>query len=493
MLDKRLHIIAIVFVVCFGILFLQLNNLQYKSASSLLDSKYNLQKVSKQVYLPRGEILASDGTVLAESVPVKDVYKYQREYPLSSLTEDITGYDSIYYGTSGLENYYDSILTTHNQPASSLHGLLTTGPTTDNIVTTLNLQLQRVAQQALAKYKYGAVVAIDPSNGDILAMYGKPTFNPNLLAQHSIHAEQAAYQALNPTSLSTPLLSEAYQQRFAPGSTFKVVTSSAVYQDNPSIATHYYPYVTQISLPDTSNTLHNYAYESCGGTMPVLLEVSCDTGYAQIGLALGAQNLSNEALAFGFDQVPPIDLTGAVASNFPSAASFANQLPFLAYSAIGQGNVQASCLQMAMVVAGVANGGVIMTPHLMSKVVDSFGQTVQTYVPKPYKFATSPSTAKSVTKDMELVVSGPQGTANNLGFPSSQQIAAKTGTAQTVAGAGSNNWLVTFGPNNGTSKPLVAVAAVVPYYPGIGTDTTGDQIAGPVAASVLETAISLGL
>lgn len=493
MLDRRLHIIAVVFIICFGILFLQLNNLQFKSASSMLTSKYDLHKVAKQVYLPRGEILASDGTVLAQSVPTKDPYKYQREYPYGALTEDITGYDSIYYGTSGIENYYDAILTTHNSPSSSLNGLLTTGPTTDNIVTTINMQLQQLARQEVSRFKIGAVVAIDPSNGDILAMYGAPTFNPNLLAQHNIAAEQAAYTALNPISPSTPLLSTAYQQRYAPGSTFKVVTSSAVYDHNPSIATHYYPYVTKISLPDTNQQLHNYASESCGGQMPVLLEVSCDTGYAQIGLALGAQNLAGEAEGFGFDQIPPIDLSGAVASNFPSAASFANQLPFLAYSAIGQGNVQATCLQMAMVAAGIANGGVIMTPHVMEKVVDSFNQTVKTYVPTPWKFATSPSTAQAVTKDMQLVVSGSQGTANNLGFPSSQQIAAKTGTAQTVAGAGSNNWLVAFGPNNGTSKPTIAVAAMVPYYPGIGTDTTGDQIAGPIAAAILEKALSLGL
>jgi peptidoglycan glycosyltransferase len=490
MIDKRLHIIAIVFLVCFGILFLQLNNLQFKSASSLVNSKYNPRKFTKQIYLPRGEILTSDGQVLAESVPVKDNFKYLREYPYGSLFADITGYDSIYYGTSGVENYYDSILSTHNSPSGSLNGLLTTGPTTDNVVLTLNTKLQQIAQQAVSKYQLGAVVAIDPANGDILAMYGTPTYNPNLLAQHNIAAEKQAYQALDPTSPTTPLLSVAYQQRYAPGSTFKVITSSAVYDHDPSLATHNYPAVTQIPLPDTTRTLHNYAYESCGGQMPVLLEVSCDTGYAQLGLALGPQNMATEANGFGFNQVPPIDLPNAAVSYFPSAASFSNQLPFLAYSAIGQGNVQATCLQMATVVAGIANGGVMMTPHVMDKIVNSLGQTVQKYVPKPWKFATSATTAASVTSDMELVAEG--GTAAGL-FPPGQHIAAKTGTGQTAAGAGSNNWLEAFGPNTGTSRPPVAVVAVVPYYQGLGIYTTGNQIAGPIVSQVLEAAVSMGL
>lgn len=489
-LDKRIQWIALILIGCFLLLFIQLNNLQIRQASHLTSLPYNFRNHQALLYFPRGSILTSDGTILATSKPTKDAFKELREYPTGSLFSDIVGYDSIYYGVTGVEAVYNSYLSMHPSSSSSLGGILTSQDTTDDVILTLSTKLQQVAVQALAKYPIGAVVAIDPQTGAVLAMYGKPTYDPNPLTSHNISQERAYFASLNPSSPTSPLLSVAYQQRYAPGSTFKVVTSSAVYQRDPSLATKNYPYLHYLTLPQSNSLLHNFANEGCGGQLPILLEQSCDTGFGQIGLDLGANNLAGEAQQFGFNQVPPIDLTNVAKSNFPSAASFATQLPFLAYSAIGQGNVQATALQMAMVAGAVANDGVMMVPHVLSQIQDSLGQTVKQYVPQPWLYSTTPSSASSVTSDMELVASA--GTASNL-FPPSQNIAAKTGTAQTSQAAGNNNWLVAFGPNGNGVKPQVAVAAVVPYFPGLPKDTTGDQIAGPVVETVLETALSLGL
>ncbi len=492
-IDRRIQGITVFLLICFAILFLQLNNLQFKSASGLVNSQYNGRTHSILLTLPRGSIVASDGTVLATSVPSHDIYKQQREYPLGELFADITGYDSIFYGVTGVEAEYDQYLKTHSNTGTSVSNILTNQETTDDVVLTVSPQLQKVAEQALANVQEGAVVAINPKTGAILAMYGKPTFDPNPIVSHSIPTEKAAVAALNPYTDTTPLRSMAYGRTFFPGSTFKIITSSAVFDHMPNLATQFIPYMNSLALPNSNQLLHNFGGETCGGVMSYLLEVSCDTGFGQIGLDLGADNLAGEANAFGFNQAPPIDLTGVSASVFPSAASFATQKPFLAYSAIGQGNVKASVLQMVLAGAAIANNGVIMTPHVMERIQDSLGQTVQTYTPKPWLYATTPATAASVTADMQLVVSGPRGTANIGLFPPNQGIAAKTGTAQNGVGQGNNNWLVAFGPNGNGQSPSVVVAAVVPYYPGLGFNTQGATTAGPIAAAVLEAALNMGL
>ena len=258
------------------------------------------------------------------------------------------------------------------------------------------------------------------------------------------------------------------------------------------MAAKVFPYQTQISLPDTTTTLSNYAHESCGGPLPTLLAVSCDTAYAQLGLSLGANNLHNEAQSFGFNQVPPLDVPGVAAAHFPKASSFAKNLPGLAYSAIGQENVAATALQMSLVAAAIANHGAIMAPHLMSQIRNSQDQVIKNYVPKLWKQATSAATASQVTQLMIGVVKN--GTAQGIAIPG-VQIAAKTGTAQTnliassnLSAGGSDNWMIAFAP---AQNPKIAIAVVVPSQKGLSFNSTGAAYAGPVVKAMIQTALGL--
>lgn len=506
-MDKRIRAMLGVLVGLFALLFLQLNNLQVRMAPSLDASKYEPASpgVKNPYAEPRGDIVTAGGKVLAASRPAKkgDPYGPQRYYPYGSLFEDVTGYfDAVDSSATGLEAEYNNYLIKHQPTASTLKGLLTEQSGTDSVATTVSYGLQKVAAEALAPYARGAIVAIDPQNGDILAMYGKPSFNPGLLASHNPKVVARNYKSLNPQSGTSPLVNFATQYTAAPGSTMKVVTTSAIFDHKPQIASQVFPNLGQLALPGTPLPLHNYANEVCGGTLANALAVSCDTTYAQIGLELGAKNLASEAAAFGFNRPPPIDLPPSEVAtpcfppvegqsyNVPSCPSSSaaaigpgNQ-PFIAYSAIGQGNVTESALQDALVTAAIANNGAMMTPHLMSAIVNDAGRIVDTYKPHVYLNSTSAKTAQSVRSLMLGVAS--YGTAAGL-FPANLHVAAKTGTAQ-VGGSGvcTTNWLVAMGPAGAGQTPRIAVAGVVPAQAGLACQETGAGIAGPAVAKVLD-------
>lgn len=499
-----MRVFALLLVACFVLLFLQLGNIQVRQSNALRHSPYTASAAGDPFAGARGEIVSSDGYVLAKSVPSKGSFPYQRVYPQGSLFADVTGYVDVVDSniSTGLEAEYGNpqgaaaasqYLLVHQYPTHGLNGLLTTRKGTDTITTTVSRRLQLVAERALGSYA-GAVVALDPRNGDILAMYSNPSFNPNKLASHDPKAVARYYSSLHPASGSSPLVNATTDLIHAPGSTFKIVTSSAVFDHKPSIAKQYFKPVSYIKLPNTSHLLHNYASEVCGGDIAASFAQSCDTAFGKIGMELGPANLAKEAHAFGFDKVPPIDLPPSEvrASNFPSASSFTKQDPVLAYSAIGQENVAESPLQDALVAGAVADGGTIMAPHLLSHVINDEGNIVATYHPHVWRKATSPDTAATVRAMMRGVVTDPNGTAAGVGFPPSLHVAAKTGTSQVGALGCSDNWLVATAPAGPGDVPRVAVAAFVPYQTGLSCSATGAQEAGPVVKAVLEAALGYG-
>ncbi len=480
-MDRQIRRLGLALAVLFVVLFLQLNNLQVLQASKLSNAPGNIRNTLDNFSRPRGVIQTADGVVVAKSVPTNDFYKFQRQYPEGPLFAQITGYFSFIYGSSGVEQTYTSQLAGRNLPLQHLSDLLTTRTNTEDVTLTISNQLQQVAASSLGQHS-GSVVALNPTNGNILAMYSSPSFDPNPLASHDQNTQRNAWNlyTLDPNQ---PMLARAYRRTYAPGSTFKVVTASAALDRDPVLATKVYPQASSIPLPQTNLTLSNFEHETCGGTLPDLLKFSCDTGFGQMGLDLGPDNLSAEATTFGFNKKPPLDIP-AVASSFPPASSFAQNKPGLAYSAIGQQDVSATALQMGLVASGIANGGVIETPHVMSEIRDNEGRQVESFGTRPWQQATSQSTAKTVRDDMVGVVNG--GTATNVAIPN-VQVAAKTGTAQTSTGSGNNNWLIGFAP---ADNPTVAVAVVVPAQPGLGSDTTGAQIAGPIFKTVLQAALA---
>lgn len=489
-MDRRIRRLGLFLILLFGVLFIQLNNLQVVQSKKLSSAPGNTLSLSSTLTEPRGSIVARNGTVLAQSTPVSDKYHFQRVYPNGPLYADVTGFDSIIYGMDGIEASYNDYLKAQPNPIKNLSDLFSNKYVTDTVVLSLSTKLQADAAKSLGSLK-GAVVAIDPSTGGILALYSSPSYDPNLLASHSGAVEQQAWKKYQ-SDPGQPMLARAYRRAYPPGSTFKIVTTSAIFDHAPNIATEVFPYQTQIKLPNTVNTLSNYAHESCGGALAVLLAVSCDTAYAQIGMQLGAQNLYTEAYSFGFDQVPPLDLPSVAASNFPTPSSFARNIPGLAYSSIGQENVSATALQMALVAAGIANSGAIMVPHLMTQVRNSQDQVVKSYKPKIWKQATSSATAAQVNKLMVGVVQN--GTAAGIAIPG-VEIAAKTGTAQTnlvassnLSAGGSENWMIAFAP---AQNPQIAVAVVVPTQQGLSFNSTGAAYAGPIVKSMIQTALGL--
>ena len=331
-------------------------------------------------------------------------------------------------------------------------------------------------------------MAVDPKTGAVLADYSTPTFDPNALASPDVAAEKLAgfsYFNQKDSEGFLPGIPLATEATFPPGSTFKVVTTAAVYNLAPQLSNFAFSEASSTPLPHSDKVLNNDGGTPCGGDIETMLPQSCDPGYGLLGIALGAPTLAKQAGLFGYNATPPLDLPKAWVGTpfFPIASSLTppNQA-LLAYSAIGQLNDKASALSNALVAAGIANGGVIMTPYLVQQVTDSDGAVVSTHHPTPWMTATSPQAAAGVTALMKLVVT--QGTADQVGFPPSLDAAVKTGTAQTgTPSANTDDWMIGFAP---ASNPVVAVAVVVPNQNFVDT---GAGVAGPVMKAMLEAAL----
>ncbi|MGH9125176.1 MAG: peptidoglycan D,D-transpeptidase FtsI family protein [Acidimicrobiales bacterium] len=479
-MNKQIRIAGVGVVVLFLILFFQLNNLQVFDASALNNNHLNTRLALAKFSTKRGDLVSSDGVVLATDMPTSDDFKYLRQYPTGPLFGQITGFFSLTYGEEGAERQFDADLTGANAPLQlpkSLKDLTINQDRSQTVTLTLSNKLQQLASTELGN-RLGSVIALDPTTGSILAMYSNPSYDPSDLASHTLATERSYWQSEN-AATGQPLLSGSYRERFFPGSTFKVITSSAVYDHDPALASMVFPTLSALPLPNAGGqVLSNFAGEACGGALPDLFRVSCNSGFAAIGLQLGATSLASEADSFGFDKKIPIDLPEAAQSYFPPASSFVNDMPGLAKSAIGQENVQAVPLGMALVAAGIANGGVIMTPHVLDHVSNSQGQVVSKYQAKPWITATSPGTAAQMTQLMETVVQSGTGVAAQI---PGIQVAGKTGTAQT----GQNTihaWFVSFAP---ATAPKVVVAVLVENQPE-GNDAQGGTIAAPIAKAMMQ-------
>jgi peptidoglycan glycosyltransferase len=499
-MGRRIRWVGIIMVLCFALIIVQLANIQFGKAHKLATSPYNPRVALLKYDNQRGIIYAADGTtVLAKSVATPKntsgyPYHYVREYPEGPLYAGITGYDSAlnfgYHG--GIEETYNSYLIAHSQGPQNL-GQLVFGQKipsiTDNVTLTVQPSLQQKAWDALTTLppganKDGAIVVLDPATGAVEAMVSNPTYDPNVLVSPSLSAEQLGYLSYTTKDHEGfyPLSPIATRYAFAPGSTFKVITSTAAYNLKPSLATFDYPVQPCQTFTNSNVELCDQS-GPCGGTMVAMLPASCDPGYGELGVQEGAPVLEKQAELFGYNTVPGIDLPNVVASVFPNIP--ADSDAFLAYSAIGQYNVQATALQNAMVAEGIANGGVVMTPHLMSQIRDSQGNVVESYGPKALPRTATQAAATQVTALMEGVVK--VGTASGVGFPSYLCAAVKTGTAQTSPTQKvTETWMIGFAPAN---DPKVAVAVVVPEQ-SIASD--GASVAGPIMKAVLEAAVPAG-
>lgn len=433
----------------------------------------------------RGQIVAADGTVLAETVeaPGDGQFEFQRQYPTGDLFGHITGYFNFNFGAGGVERTYNDELAgeTAEQELRSLSDLFVERSNIGDVVLTLRSDAQQIARDALGEQR-GSVVALDPRDGSILAMWSFPSYDPNLLSSHDLAAAQQAREQLE-ADPGRPLRSRTYQERFPPGSTFKVVTGSTgvdlgvVTPESPD-----YPVSSSYDIDFTDDDLNNFGGSSCGGTLFHILAVSCNTAFAEMGVeTIGEQAMVGGANAFGFNDRPPLDLPAGANSVFNTDFPADQGNGPLARQSIGQGDVAATPLEMALMAAAVANDGVIMTPHVMSEVRDQDGEVESEYEPNEWRRAVSSDTAETMRQAMVGVVE--DGTATRLAIDGIE-VGGKTGTASLEPQPGSHAWIIGFAGPPG-EQATVAVAVIVESQEGL-SEATGGRVAAPIARAVME-------
>jgi len=484
--NRALRRISIAVLVMFLLLLVNINYLQGFEPTSLASKPNNARAFEAQFQNQRGSIVTGDNVTIAESRPSNDIYKYQRYYPFGPKYAPVTGYDTLYSQT-GIEYYENSVLNGSDSSLTvrNLIDLLTGKQRKGASVTvTVNSKAQNAAWNALASMtngKPGAVVALDPQTGAILAMASYPSYDPNLLATHDGNKLNAADKALIEQP-GNPLLNRAINFTWPPGSTFKIVTSSAYLTKNPASTPQTSVYSpTQLKLPQTTHILTNNDGEVCGdgsGHAPLITAFaqSCDTTFGSLGMTLTGPTLNHFATLFGMNsgslKIPmPVTPSNYVIPPSPALTAF---------SAIGQYSDTVTPLQEAMFAAAIANGGKLMTPYLVRQVTASDLSTVQTTAPTQLSQAVSPTVATQVGQMMLAAVQNPDGTANAfnagvVGFT----MAGKTGTAQNgVNNSGLNDAVFTcYAPYD---NPQIAVGVIIQ---GGGYGATA---AAPIAVQVIK-------
>jgi penicillin-binding protein A len=498
--SKQIRNLGVFLALCYVALFLQVNRLTVFDADELQDHPRNTRTLVRDFSSPRGDIVTADEVLLAESVPADDRFQLQRVYPeeTAELFAHVTGHFAFELGSTGVEREYNGYLTGDDIGFSidRLDELFVDREVVGDVVLSLRADVQEAARDGLGDQP-GSVVALDPRTGEILALWAFPSYDPNALATHDFDAAEQASGLLS-ADPAKPTVARSFQDNFFPGSTFKVVTATAgveggtVTEDSPD-----YPvsdaYQPQVNGQPSGSPVPNFEGGSCGGTLFDILQASCNSAFAEMGLEdVGPDALLGMAEAFGFnDEDVPIDLPGAQASTFPTEVDGTplSQNPgIVAQLAIGQNDVRATPLQMAMVAAAVANEGRIMKPHVMREVRDDQGDVVEEYDPEVWRTPMSPETAGVLREGMQSVVT--DGTASNLadgldGFV----VGGKTGTAQLAGGQDqSHAWIIGFAGPEG-EVPHVAVAVIVEAQPG-ASEQTGGVVAAPIAAEVMQQALA---
>jgi peptidoglycan glycosyltransferase len=489
-MNRALLRISLACLVMFVLLLLNVNYLQAFRAPKLASATGNVRVFNEQFTYQRGSIIANgDGTDLkiAQSVPVKGTNTYQRVYPQGMTYAPVTGYDTI-YSTSGIEHTEDSLLT-GSDPRLTVHNFtaLLTGKQKQGATVELTISpaAQQAAYSALAAEGHpAALVAINPSTGAILALASYPTFDPNVLAtQDGTKLNQADQQLL--TDKSQPLLNRAISETYPPGSSFKIVTSSAAFSTGLVQSTS-----TTISAPSpltlpNGHQLVNDGGEICGDGNPPIIQafwMSCNTAFGNLGMQLGAPTLRHYAGQFAMNKALSIPLP-VVPSVIPPVPQ--NDKSLTAFSAIGQYNDAVTPLQEAMFAAAIANHGTLMYPYMVQRVVGPGLSVITSAKTSVLSQAVSPQVADNVQAMMNQVTQNPGGTA--FGTASQQAaggiiIDGKTGTAENGISNGNPNDAVfsCFVPGTGGQPSPIAVGVIV-QGGGFGADA-----AAPIAVKVIQ-------
>jgi peptidoglycan glycosyltransferase len=487
--NRQIARLAVASVVLIAALIVGTTYWQTWAAGGLAARQDNsIQRVA-QFTIERGQIKTSDGVLLAANYPKTIAGKtfFFRRYPAGTLAPHVVGYSTQTRSQAGLERSENAYLTGSNANLDTvfhtaldrLRGVTVRG---NGLVLTLDSRAQKVANDGLAG-KCGAAVALDPTTGKVLVMASSPPYDPNLVEKdfQKIALTKAA------CSGAAPLLNRATEGLFTPGSTFKVVTAAAALDtgaftpdsrfDDPGYCVEYGRHVSNAGNPDQTGP------EAFGSvTLAQGLQHSINSVFCNVGMKIGAGTILDYAKRFGFYSVPPLETPQnerAASGLYNGSKLFDPRRPETQVDpgrlAFGQERLLATPLQMAMVAATVANGGVVMQPYVVDRVVNPGGHTIVRVKPRALGRAIKPQTAAELNAMMQSVMTGGTGTSDQIpGVP----VAGKTGTAETGVPGVNTTWFIAFAP---ASKPKVAVAVALEQQRGFGATT-----AGPIAKAIMQ-------
>lgn len=482
-MNRPLRRVSFGVLVLLGLLLANLTYLQAIQAEALNNRPGNTRVTVEEYSRKRGTILVA-GKAIAESRETEGRLKYKRRYPEGKDYAPATGHLSLVTEAKGAEKAANGFLAgTDGRLAIRRVFDLFAGEEArgGNVSLTLNPKAQQAAVEGL-RGKRGAVVALDPSTGAILAMASSPSYDPNLLAGHDREEALRSYQELEKDP-DDPLINRAVEALYPPGSTFKLVTAAAALSSGRYDPDSKLPGPARLDLPQTRATLPNYDGRPCnpGGGQTTLVQAlrrSCNTTFGQLGLDLGNDALREQAQKFGFGDPFHVPMRSAVSVVPPDLDK-----PALAQSAIGQRDVRATPLQMAVVAAAIANNGVVMQPYLIDQYLAPDLSVLERTEPEKLSTAVSPEVAQQLTDMMVAVVEDPEGTGHNGRIPG-VRVAGKTGTAQDGERA-PHVWFVSFAPADPGQDAKVAVAVVVENRGG-QSEGGGNAIAAPIARDVMQ-------
>ncbi|MFM8649084.1 MAG: peptidoglycan D,D-transpeptidase FtsI family protein [Actinomycetota bacterium] len=489
-MNQRIRRLALALMGLFAILFVQLNVIQVSRKTSLDDDQRNTRQPVRDFNEPRGDIVTADGVVVAFSERRDDSgHPWQRVYPEGELFADVTGYFTFAYGATQVERVANDVLAgrTAQQQIQGIASLFDGADTTGSVELTLDSRIQEAARSALGD-REGSVVVVDVQTGAVKAMWSSPSYDPNYVATHDDREVGDLLEYLNEVP-GNPLLANAYQERYMPGSTFKVITTAAALDAGVITLATTFAEESEFVPPQTDDPIQNYNQKTCGGDLTEVFRRSCNTPFARVALLLGPERMVEATRRFGIGEKMPFDLPRPAASKFGDTDYFEQNLPLLAIGGFGQGNTQMVPLHMALIAASVANKGAMMKPYVIDATFDHDGRLMNRTSPSVWKQTMTPATADIMSGLMQEVVRS--GTASCcLKLANGVEAAAKTGTAQ-LNGPGeperSHAWIIGFAP---ASAPRYAFAVMLKGTTAEISAGTGGTLAGPVAKKVLDVALT---
>jgi peptidoglycan glycosyltransferase len=482
--NKELKRVSSVVIIMFLALFISTSVIQVVASDDLKADARNSRTLYESFSAERGPILI-DGQAIAESVPVDDAFSYLRTYTNGPLYAPVTGYFTLNQGNTGVEGALNDYLsgTANAQFFDKINSIITgQNPKGAAVELTIDAEIQKVAYDALGN-NTGSIVAIDPENGEIIAMVSKTSYDPNELAVHDTTEVIARYNDLSDSS-KKPLVNRAISGNlYHPGSVFKLVMTAAALEGGDYTPESVFDNPARLTLPESSSAIRNAGGGTCGGgseaSIATALRLSCNIPFAQLGREMGYDRISAMASAFGFGDSIEIPMK-ATASVYPAVESDAQ----LMLSSFGQADVRVTPLQMAMVSAGIANGGNVMQPTVVESILAPDLTVLEQHQASVYNTPISAETAQTMT---EMLVQGvANGAASNARI-SGVDVAGKTGTAENGTGEPYTLWFTGFAP---ADDPQVAIAVVIENGGGLGQSAFGNQIAAPIAKKVLEAVLN---